>query len=158
MQRGAAPKSDHGAFGDVQSLLNGMDPCRARHVLIDDFDHRLCTARRVGLQRLSYRGLKRLLCGGRIERDAPARETIRIQPAQHEVGISHCRSLTTAVITGRPRFGAGTLRAYRDTTQVIHTRQRASARADFNHVDDRDLDRHAAAFHEAVRTINLKGP
>ena len=61
MQRGAAPKSDHGAFGDVQSLLNGMDPCRARHVLIDDFDHRLCTARRVGLQRLSYRGLKRLL-------------------------------------------------------------------------------------------------
>ena len=102
--------------------------------------------------------MKCLLCGGRIERDAPACETVRIQPAQHEVGISHRCSLAAAVIAGRSRFGAGALRAYRDTTQFIHTCQRAAARADFNHVDDWDLDRHAAAFHEAVRTINLKGP
>ena len=157
MQRGTAPEGDQGAFSDIQPLFNRMDPCRTGHVLINDFNHRLRAARWIGFQCIAHGSLERLLGGGCIQRDAPACESVSIQPAQYEVGIGHRCPFAAAAIAGRPRFGTRAPRSHRDATQFIHARKRASARTDFDHVDHRDLDGHTAALHEAVRAIDLKG-
>ena len=123
MQRRAAAESNQRAFGHIQSFFNGMNARCAGHVFVNDFYDCLGASRRIGFQCITHGCLNDLLCRRRIKRYVPARESIGIQPAQHEVGIGHRRTLAAAAVACRPGFSAGALRPHGDPAEFIDARQ-----------------------------------
>ena len=91
-----------------------------------------------------------------VEAHFAAEEILRAEVAEHQVGVSDRRLCAAAVIAHRPGFGAGTIRADLQQAELIDPRDTAAAGADFNHLDDRHLEREAAAFFEAVDPGSLE--
>jgi hypothetical protein len=99
MERRAAAEGDHGELRDVATVLDCMDAGGIGHVLVHhlgDPEGRLVEHQAEGLQRR--------LCPVGVERDGPAREIVRVEPAEREVGVRHRWRLTTPPVTGGPGF------------------------------------------------------
>ena len=91
-------------------------------------------------ERLADLGLERALGGGNIEPHLAAEEAVGTEPAEHQIGVGHCRLRAAKPIAGRARRGAGALRAETQRA-VLDARDRAAAGADFEDIHHRDLHR-----------------
>ncbi len=80
---------------------------------------------------------------------------LRIDPAEHQVGVGH-RRVAAAAVARRAGIGAGAVGTDRDAREAIDARDRTAARADLDHLDHRDAHRHAAALAEAIRARDLE--
>ena len=158
MGRPGAAQRDHCVTPGVVSLLDDVDPCRARHVLAHDF---VVAPRR--LHRRQAQGLAdfvdcRLRCGP-VQRHSAAEEKARIQIAQKKVGVGNRRLRSPVSIASRPRVGAGAAGPHLQQAQAVDARDRSPSGTDLDHVDHRRLDRQAAALLEAVdpRRLHHRG-
>ena len=63
-------------------------------------------------------------------------------------------SVPPVAVTDRTRHRAGAARTNRKISGAVERHDRTAARADFRHVDERQLDRIAPAFHELARQVD----
>src|SRR5262249_58305265 len=73
-----------------------------------------------------------------IELNPAARERRRIDPSEQQVSVRHGGLGAAAAVADRAGLGAGTLRPNGDPPERVHTRDRSSAGADLDHLDDRN--------------------
>ena len=91
-----------------------------------------------------------------VQHDAPAGELSRVDTAEDDVGIGDGGALAAAVIACRTGLGAGAFRPYGDAAQGVKRGDGAAAGADFDHPNDRNAQRDAAALQEAVDARHLE--
>ena len=82
-------------------------------------------------------------CGIGLQGNAAAREIVRVQLAQDQIGIGDSGAHPAPPITRRPRFRPCTFRSDTDLLHPVHPRQRPTPCADFHHVDHGDRNGHA---------------
>ena len=71
----------------------------------------------------------------------PFRKRLRIDAAEHEIGIGHDGIGRAFAVAGRARIGAGAARADMQAAGAVDPGDRAAAGADLDDVDDRQLHR-----------------
>ena len=76
----------------------------------------------------------------------PPRKLLRIEPAEHDIGVGDGRFGAAAAIADRARVGAGALRSDLQRADLVAPGDRAAAGADLDHVDHRHHDRMAAGI------------
>ena len=67
-----------------------------------------------------------------------------VEPAEQQIGVGHGGLGAAATVAGRPRIGAGAVRADMQPTVLVAPGDRPAAGADLDDVDDRQLHRLAA--------------
>ena len=89
-----------------------------------------------------------------IELHAAACERDRVEIARGECRVGEGRLGAARRVADRTRHRARAARADRKIAGAIERHDRPATRADFGHVDERQLDRIAAAFHELARQVD----
>ena len=141
MHRACAAEGDEGEVARLDSLLDRERPDRLRHLRVDHRDDPLGQLGDPEAELLAEPGDRG--AGGRgVERHAAARERLRIDPAEHEVGVGHRRAGAAAAVAGRAGIGAGALRADAQPSG-LGIGDRAAAGADRVDVRDRHQQREA---------------
>ena len=87
---------------------------------------------------------RRAACG--VELHRAAEEIVRVEPAEHHIGVGDGRLGAAAAIADRAGIGAGALRADLERADVVDPGDRAAAGADLDHVDHRQHHRMAAGI------------
>jgi len=139
----------------VFATLHGMDARRARHILVHhlmDSPRRLDDAHPERFRDPPHRRRRRF----RIERHPPTEEKARIEIAKQHIGVRHRRRDPAAPVTCRTRFRARRIWPDLEQPERGHPRDRAAARADLDHLDDRHAHRQAAAALKPVHARHLK--
>ena len=80
----------------------------------------------------------------RRKRHLAAEEVVRIQPAEHEVGVRHCRRASAPAVAGGAGLGARALGPHLEGAARVDPRDAAAACADGGDVDHRHQHRVAA--------------
>ena len=135
-----------------------MNARGVRHVLVDHLGQAPGGLGRVHVEPLAHVDLERAAGGVGMQPDRAPGEALRIEPAEHEIGVRHRGTLSAPPVAGRPRLGARALGTDPDLPHRVHLRERSAAGADLDHVDDRNRDRHARALLEAVGPGHLEHP
>ena len=128
-----AAEGEERAAAAVHAALHRDPAKRPQHGRIGDPDH----AQRRGLHAHAHGRCERRdgrPGGGEVHPDVPADDPVRSHVAQHQVGVAHRRPAAAAAVAGRPRIGAGALRADGQGT-VIEPGDRAPAGPDGLHRD-----------------------
>ena len=81
----------------------------------------------------------------------------RVKEAERHIGVGDGRVRAATAVAGRTRLGASATRPDFEETERVHRSNRAATRADLDHVDRRDNERHPASFAEAVHAVDLEG-
>ena len=81
-----------------------------------------------------------------IEPHAATEECIRIETAQHDVGVGDGRLRSAPAVAGRARPGAGAFRTNGQAAPFAHLGERAAAGSDGSDLDHRQADRHPVDF------------
>ena len=155
MRRPGAAEPHHGVAPRVLPALDEIDARGIRHALDDD----LVDAPGGLLHRKPERlgdARNRVTRGLHVELHRAAEEEIGVVEAEHEIGVRHRGLRAAAPVAGRPRIGAGGMRADAQQPDLVDRRDRAAAGADLDHVDRRRLDRQARALLEAMLAPGLQ--
>ena len=114
-----AAEGDQGQIARIEALLGRADPHGAFHVGVGDADDP--RRRRLGRQpeRRADPLHERPPRGIEIHPHLAAQEAIRMEPAEHQVGVGHGRLVAAAPIGGRPGFGARALRSDVQTVELV---------------------------------------
>ena len=157
MEGCAATEGDHGEPRDVFAILHGMNPGGVGHVLVDHFGN--SDGRRFDIHLERGGDMVGQCCMGRLldQVDAWSAERIGGEAPEDQIGVGYRGSGAAEAVGGRARFGAGTEGADPDLAEHVHSGDRSAARADLDHLDHRDGDRHAAALVESVGAGHLEG-
>ena len=91
-----------------------------------------------------------------VEPHLAAEEEVGVEIAEHEVGVGHGRLGAAEAVGHGTGAGARALRPHHEPAQRVHAGDGASAGADLDHLDDRDLDREPAALLEVVAAVDLE--
>ena len=90
----------------------------------------------------------------RVERDRAVAQLRRVEVAECQQRVGQRRALAAEPVTGRPRIRAGADRADGDVAELVDRDDAAAARTDLGDVDERELDRVAAALDELAREVD----
>ena len=123
MQRGGTPESNHGIFRQILAIFHRVHAGGVGHVFIHHLGQTKGSGLGVHVQRVTQMGLQSRRRPIRVQRDRAACKVRRIQLAQGQIRIRHCRAFTTPAIAGRSGFGPRTFRPDADLAQAIHMRQ-----------------------------------
>ena len=93
---------------------------------------------------------------GDIDRHRAAGKRLRVEVAEHEVGIGHRGLLAAASVAGRAGQGARALRADLEQAQFVQPRNAAATCADLDQLDGGDRNGQAAAFGQALFASRLE--
>ncbi len=99
--------------------------------------------------------LQRLARGRNIEPHLATQKERRIIETKHEIGVGDSRLRAAIAVARRSWRRARRVRPDAQQTDFIGARNRATAGADFDHVDDRRLDRQARTAGKAVHPRGL---
>ena len=108
MQRAGAAEGDQREVARVEALLHRLGADGVRHVGVDDGEHALGSLVLVDAERLGE-VRERLVGALRHKRHLAAEEVVRIQPAEHEVGIGYRRRTAAPAVAGGAGLGARAL-------------------------------------------------
>ena len=143
VERPGAAEGNQREVARIEALLHRLGADGVRHVGVDDGEHAL--GRLVLVDAESLGEVRHRLVGAlRRKRHLAAEEVVRIQAAEHEVGISHRRCVAASAIAGGAGLGARALRPHLEGAARVGSRDAAAARADGRDVDHRHQDRVAA--------------
>ena len=81
-----------------------------------------------------------------------------LNPAQDQVCVSDRGVFVATVLAGRAWGGSGTFRSNGNLLQIVEGCDGSAARADFNHLYDRNAEGQAAAFQETIRAGHFERP
>ena len=158
MQRSGTSECDQCAAVCVLSAFDGMHSRCARHVLAYHFSHAECRGHFGESQRQAdVFGQSRTGCSD-IKPYVASREPLRINSPDQQIRIGHSRALAVIAIAGRPGIRPGALRSDRDPAKLVDLRDRAAARSDFHHVDDRHPKGESAVLAESVDSRDFETP
>ena len=107
MRRAGAAECHHAGAAIIEAALRGMDAEGARHVFIDDLMHAPGGAINCHTERLGDACIYRGACRRDIELHIAAEEKIRIEIAEHQIGIGQRRLAAAFAVARRARIGAG---------------------------------------------------
>ena len=79
MQRGRTPKGDHGIFGKVLAVLDGMNTRGIGHVFVDHFGQAKRSSDGIHIKGLAQRSDQRGLCICNGQANGPPGETIGVE-------------------------------------------------------------------------------
>ncbi len=133
MEAAGAAEAGQGEVRRVEALLNGDHPQGLAHVLVGQVQN----APRGGFPVQAQAGgqpLHRRPGGVHVQGQAAGQGEFRLQAAQHHVGVGDRGLGAATAVAGRPRVGAGGLRAYVEQAGLVHPGQGAAAGADGVHV------------------------
>ena len=136
MQRARAAERHQRIVARVDALLDGARADGIGHVGVDHGDHafgRLAVAHLQLARQLADHPARRHL----VERHPAAQEVLRIEPAQHDIGVGHGGPGAAAAVGGRAGHGAGRARADLEGAGLVEMGDRAAAGTDRVHVDHR---------------------
>ena len=156
MQGGAATEGNDSEAAHVLAVLDRVDPGRVGHVLVDHLDDTFgCRVRRQP-ERGTDPGIQsRPGCFlGQV--DTRSAERIGRQATQDQIGVGHRGGCTPQPVGGGARFRTCAERSDADLAQHVHTSNGSASGSDFDHLDDRDGDRHSTASGEPVGAGHLK--
>ena len=157
MERPTATERDHRVASEIFAVLDGVHTGGVGHVLVDDLSHAAGSISGRQAESVTDRPHQRLSGKGGGEVDVLRPERVGVKPTELHVGVGDGRVETAAPIGRRPGLAAGRMGADADLAERIDRRDRTPARADLDHLDHRDRDRHARAFLEAGRAVDLEG-
>ena len=156
MDRTGAAEREQGELLDVLAALDRVDACRGRHVLVDQLVNPPGRAHRLEAERPADPRFDRARRGRGIEAHLAAEKELRVEIAEHQIGIGHGRLVAALPVAGRARIGAGAVRPDLEQPEAVDPGDAAAAGADLDHLDHRHLDRQAAALLEAVLAVDLE--
>ena len=145
VHRPGAAKGDQGIIARVAAALYGNHPHGAFHVAVG---HRVDAPRGFLHGKAQGSGdvlLDALGGGNRVERHGAAVEILRIEIAEHQIGVGDGRTPAACAIAHGSRVGAGALGADRDQAHV-GTRDGAAAGPDLQQLHRRDVEGQPAAL------------
>ena len=157
MQGSRAAERDHRPGGNVLPPLDGVDPGRVRHVLVD---HLGDGEGGEGVGEIEGRPDRPADRPGRPLRGEPdrtPRELCRVDAPEHDVGVRHRRSLAAPVVAGGAGVGPRARRTDVEPAHPVHPRDGPSAGPDLHHLDGRYADREAAPLEVPVGPGHLEG-
>ena len=143
VQRPGAAEGNQREVARVQPLLHRLGADRVRHVGIDDGEHPLGGLVPVDTERLGETGDRLVGAFGR-QRHLAAEEVVRVEPAEHEVGVGYRRRAAAAAVAGRAGLRARALGPHLEGAARVGARDAAAAGADGRDVDHRHQHRVAA--------------
>ena len=91
-----------------------------------------------------------------IECNLAAGEGFWVKPPKQQIGVGDRWVLAPPAIAGGSGFCPGAARPHGDAPERVHFCDRSAAGANLDHLHHRNFHRHAAAFHEAVRAVDLE--
>ena len=138
----AAEREQREVLG-IEPLLEEREADRARHVRDSDLQNAFGCG--FGRERQACRDMRRdrRACCGVVETHGAAEKELRVDAAEHDIGIGYRRLRAAAAVAGRPRLGAGALRSDAQATALLDARNGAAARADGADLDHREAHRQA---------------
>ena len=157
VQRRGAAERDHRPGGDVLPPLDGVDPGRVRHVLVDHLGDGERGERVGEIEGLADRAPDRPGRPLRGEPDRAPRELRRIDAPEDDVGVGHRRPLAAPVVAGGAGVGPRARRPHVEPAHPVHPRDGPSAGPDLHHLDGRNADRKPAPLEVAVGPRHLEG-
>ena len=157
MQGSGAAERDHRPGGDVLPPLDGVDPGRVRHVLVDHLGDGERGERVGEIEGRPDRAADRLDRPLRGKPDRSTRELRRIDAPEHDVGVRHRRPLAAPVVAGGAGVGPRARRADVEASHFVHPRDGPPAGPDLDHLDGRNAHREAASLEVPVGASHLEG-
>ena len=157
MQGSGASERDHRPGGDLLPPLDGVDPGRIRHVLVDHLGDGERGERAGELEGRPDRAADRLGRSLRGEPDRATRELRRVDAAEHDVGVGHRRPLAAPVVAGGAGIRPRARRTHVEPPHLVHPCDGPAAGPDLDHLDGRNADRQAAPLEVSVGPGYLEG-
>ena len=146
VQRPGAARGDQREVARIVALGDRDLAHRERHLGDRDLDDRLRGRDGVELERLGDLLLDAARGAVGVELHLAAEEIVRIEPAEHHVGVGDGRLGAAAAVADRAGIGARAVRADLERADVVEPGDRAAAGADLDHVDHRQHHRMAAGI------------
>ena len=134
MQPGGAAERQQRETARIDAAPHRDQTNALRHVGVDDAMHAFGRGDAIHLQRVR-KPIHRLLRSATVERAGAAEEVVRIEIAEHEVGIRHCRFATTLAVARRPRHRSCAFRTDMQDAARVDTADRAAAGAQADDVE-----------------------
>ena len=130
VQGSAAAKGHHGEVPRIKSLSDGHQAHALRHLGIQHPVDAVGRVSHADAQRAGNVLLDGACREPGIQGHAAAGKVGGVQQPQHQGGIGHRGSLSTAPVAGRPRIGTGGIRSDTQPSGGVQPRDAAPARAD----------------------------
>ena len=141
MQRAAAAERHRREFRRVVTTLDRDEADRARHARVGDLDDRLGGCLHVEPERLADMSADRALRGIEVEPgELAADRPIRIDAAEHDMGVGQGRALVALAVAGGSGHRTRAFRADVQQAAAIDRGDRAAAGADGGDLDHRRAD------------------
>ena len=141
MHRPRAADWHHGVGINALGLFQRMDRRRLRHIAIDGFMNGPGGFRHRKTKRLADMFGQRCLSRRDIQLHRATQEAFSAQITQHQIRIRDRGPRAAKPVAGGAGIGTRTFRADTHQTEAIHARDGTAAGADFDHVNDRHLER-----------------
>ncbi len=137
MQRARAAIGKQREVPEIVAALGRDRADGARHARIGDAQDALGRRFQRQTQRSCHLPLQHAPCRREIDRQSPAEQRRRVEPAEQQIGVSRRCPLSAAAITGRARIGAGAVRSDLQRAGIVEGGDAAAAGADHLDVDHR---------------------
>ena len=144
VQRTGAAEGHHRVAPRVPTALQRHDAHGALHIAVGDSVDTPGRLAQRQLQRIAHIAHDARFGAGPVEPHRAAVEIIRVEIAQHQIGVGHGGRRPAIAVTNRPRVGAGAFRPDLDDAH-LGARDTAAAGADLQQLHRRQADRQAAA-------------
>ena len=156
MHRARAAKSDDCAAARAIALFSNIDLGRTRHVFVDQAVNAPGCLIYRHAERVRQPGLDRGDGLVAIQRHAATEEIGRVQVAEYEIGVRHCRLGAALAVADGPWHGRCAFRAHLHRALGADFCDAAATSADLHQVHHGHTHRDAAATLEAVNPVDLK--
>src|SRR5579885_1008641 len=156
MHRSGPAKGEQGEAVRVLATFQRMDARGVSHTFVGDLMDAPGGFLKRKPQRVSDTFLDSLLGSNKVQLELTTEKIVRIKITKHQIRVSYCRLRTAQSVANGPRFSSSRFWSDLQQPQRIDARNRASARANLDHLDHRHLDGQTRSFFEAITAINLK--
>ncbi len=140
----------------IAAALNSMHPRGVGHVLVDDLIDGPGCAGEVQPERLGQATPDGTFGRGHVKRHSAAQEIERVQVAEDEVSVSHCRLQSAHAVASWAWVTAGRVWPHLDQPKAVHTGNAAAARPDLDQLNATDLDRQPRTLLEPLQASDLE--
>ena len=150
------PERHQGEPARIRAPFREVDLCGPRHILAHDLENTDGRVRHAFSKGFAEPVRKRARRGLSVELHRTPKEVVGVEIAKYDIGVGNGGLFPTKSVASRPGICPSTRRSHFQQTHRIDLGYASTSGPDFDHVDDRDLDRQPAPPLEAVDSVSLK--
>ena len=132
MHRPCAPEGDQHELARVVAALHRHEAQCIHHGRVGDLHDAVCGGHDVQPERVGAFLLDRRARRGHVQLDLTAEKVVRVEAAEHQVGVGHRGLAAAFAVADRTGVGAGAARTDAQRAAGIHPGNRAAAGANLN--------------------------